>query len=230
MVATTELVTIPASELASLHEKLDAVTLMLEEQRKQQRAFQELQDDMMPVVNHGIKLAIDELAEIGMDFQVEDLLYLLKRMLRNTTLIHKMMDQLESVSALSDEVGILGTQMFNTAVHQLDELEREGYFTFARGGWNILEQIVSEFGEEDIKALGDNIVTILKTVRSMTQPEVMGLANNLAVAVQEEQVDQNISVIALAREFSDPKVRRGLARLLNVVKVMADDPPKASVN
>ena len=44
-------------------------------------------------------------------------------------------------------------------------MEREGYFAFARGGWRIVERIVTEFSEDDVNALGDNIVTILNTVK-----------------------------------------------------------------
>ena len=43
--------------------------------------------DAIPVVNHMVKLSIDELAEIGTDFQLEDLTFLLKRVLRDTRLL-----------------------------------------------------------------------------------------------------------------------------------------------
>jgi uncharacterized protein YjgD (DUF1641 family) len=213
------------NELALLHQKVDHLTGLLEEQHKRQQAFDELQRDLIPIANHAIKLTIDELAEIGMDFQLEDLLFLLKRLLRNTHLLLRMMDQLESVSALVGEAQLLGPQMFNTIVETLDRLEREGYFGLARGGWYMLEQIAAEFDEEDVRALGDNVVTILKTVRSMTQPEVMNLADDVAQALQTvPPTDERVSLLALARELNDPQVRRGLARLLNVVKVMADEP------
>ena len=45
----------------------------------------ELRRDLMPIANQMIKLTIDELAEIGSEFQAEDLLFLLKRLLRDTT-------------------------------------------------------------------------------------------------------------------------------------------------
>ena len=32
--------------------------------------------------------------------------------------------------------------------------------------------------EHDARALADNVVTILKTVKNMTQPDIMALANN----------------------------------------------------
>jgi len=103
--------------------------------------------------------------------------------------------------------------------------EHKGYFTFLRGGMYVAEQVVSEFGEEDIKALGDNIVLILKTVRNMTQPEIMALANNAVEAIRGPQTDEPApSALALLRELNDPQVRRGLARTLNMVKALANEP------
>jgi uncharacterized protein YjgD (DUF1641 family) len=248
------------SDLALLHEKIDALTATVEAQRQRleilessangqlmakldylvaqaqaQQRFQdemeELKRDLIPIANHMIKLTIDELAEVGSEFQAEDLLFMLKRLLRDTRLIVDGLDRLESMAELFDETQRLSKQVFNQAVMKLDHLEREGYFTFARGGWRIAERIVSEFGEEDINALGDNIVTILRTVRNLTQPEIMALTNNALGALQSDLPEGgNPSLWTLLRDLSDPKVRRGLSRLLNMVKVLADQPTGPSKN
>lgn len=206
-------------------EKLEYMTQQFEEQNRRQGELNELKQDIIPIANHMIKLSVDELAEIGTDFQLEDLLFLLKRVLRDTQLLVGLLDRLESTVELVDEIQIIGQQVFNQAVVKLDEMEREGYFTFAQGGWQIVEKIMDEFGEDDIEALGDNIITILTTVKNLTQPEIMGLTNNALQAFQEEPaIEGDVSMWALMRDMSDPKVRRGMARLLNLVKVLADQP------
>jgi uncharacterized protein YjgD (DUF1641 family) len=212
-------------DLELLHQKIDYLTEQLDEQRRRQREFDELKQDMIPIANHMMKLTIDELADIGSDFQAEDFIFLVKRLLRNTHSFIRLMDYLEAGIGFSEEVSLLGTQVFNYLVETLDRLEHEGYFAFLNEGWNIVERIVTEFSEEDVKALGDNIVTILGTVRSMTQPEILNLANNAIGAIEATPVeDEDISMIGLLRELSDPQVRRGMARLLNIVKALADEP------
>lgn len=219
----TEVVT--THDLELLHQKIDYLTEQLDEQRKRQREFDELKQDMIPIANHMMKLTIDELADIGSDFQAEDFIFLMKRLLRNTHSLIRLMDYLEAGVGLTEEISLLGTQMFNNLVETLDRLEHEGYFGFLNEGWNIVERIVTEFSEEDVKALGDNIVTILGTVRSMTQPEILNLANNAIGAIEATPVEeQDISTLGLLRELSDPQVRRGMARLLNIVKTLADEP------
>jgi uncharacterized protein YjgD (DUF1641 family) len=209
----------------ALNGKIDILLTYVEEQRQRQLEMEEFKNDVIPIANHMVKLSIDELAEIGSDFQLEDLLFLVKRLLRDVNLLVSLLDRLESTVELVDEVQVLGNQAFHQAVLQLDQMERDGYFNFARGSWRIVERIVTEFDEEDVAALGDNIVTILTTVRNLTQPEIMELTNNALSAFREEPLpDGNVSVFQLLRDLSDPQVRRGMARLMNMVKVLADQP------
>jgi uncharacterized protein YjgD (DUF1641 family) len=221
---------VTTDDLALLHHKIDFLTEQMEAQRRQQMELDELKQDLIPIINHMISLSIDELAEIGMDFQLEDLVFLVKRMLRNTRSFLRLLDLLEAGMDLSDEADQLGKQVFSNLVQTLDRLEREGYFAFLREGWGILEKIVDEFNEQDVRALGDNIVTILTTIRSMTQPEVLALANNAVSAIQPSREVEEISTLQLLRSLGDPKVRKGMARLLNIVRTLADEPVDRSVN
>ena len=84
------------------------------------------------------------------------------------------------------------------------------------------EGMAIRFSEDDVRALGDNIVTILTTVRNMTQPEVLALANNAISAIKPQAEIEDISTIRLIKELGDPRVRRGMARLLNMVKALDD--------
>ena len=218
-------------ELAHLHKKIDFISDQMELQDKRAQALDELKDDIVPIANHLIKLSINELAEIGNEFQTEDLLFLLKRLLRDTHLLMNMLDRLEAVMGLADEAQLMGRGVFNQTVETLDKMERQGYFEFARGGIQIMERIIDEFGEEDIKALGDNIVTILTTVRNMTQPEILALANNAVGVMSEVPADtEPLSILALLKELNDPKVRLGLTRMVSMVKVLADHPQAKSPN
>lgn len=219
------------NDLALLHQKIDTLTHQVailtaqaEAQQRRQQEFDELKQDMIPIGNHLIKLTINELADIGDEFQIEDLLYLLKRVMRNTNLILTLFDRVEALMGVADEADLLGKQVFNYGVEKLDHLERDGYFSFAREGWKIAERIVTEFSEDDVRALGDNIVTILSTIRTMTQPEIMALTNNAVSAIQMEIPEtKKVSNWALLRELGNPKVRRGMVRLLNLLKALDEE-------
>ncbi|HUS85472.1 MAG TPA: DUF1641 domain-containing protein [Anaerolineales bacterium] len=223
--------TMTATDIESIHKKLDYLTEYVEAQQKRQQEFDELKQDMIPIANHMIKLSIDELAEIGTEFQVDDLFFLLKRLLRNTGMLMRLVDMLEAGMDLTEELKPIGLQAFSDMVETLDRLEREGYFEFIREGWGVIERIVHEFDKDDVRALGDNIVAILTTVRSMTQPEILTVADQAISALQPSAADEKeISTLALLRELSDPKVRRGMSRMLNLLKALADQPKDQTPN
>ena len=215
-------------DLALLHQKVDtlteqiaALTAHAEIQQRRQREFDELKNDAIPIVNHMIKLSIEELADIGTEFEIEDLFFMLKRVVRNTHMLLSMFDRVEALMGIADETELLGKQVFNYAVEQLDQFERDGYFEFARESWSIVERIVTEFNKDDVHALGDNVVTILNTVRNMTQPEIMNLANNAVGAIQAEiPENEKVSAWTLLRELSNPQVRRGMVRMINLLKAL----------
>lgn len=190
-------------DLTQMNEKLDTLIVFMEEQQKRQRAMEELRDDMVPIANQLIKLSIDELAEVGTEFRSEDLLFLLKRLLRNTHLLIKMVDQLEAVMGFADEGRLLGKQVFNTMVEKLDELEHRGYFELAGEGVQVLERLVEEIEPADVHALGDTMVQSIKTLR-------------------EPAPENAPSLFALLKEMNDPQMRIGLSRMLNLMKSLAN--------
>jgi uncharacterized protein YjgD (DUF1641 family) len=205
--------TASADEIALLHQKVDRLTELLEAQERRQQELEELKDDVLPLMTHAMTLTIEELDDIGMAFRMEDLLYLAKRLLRNTTMFIKLMDQLEAVAALGEEAELLGKQVFANLVQTLGELEREGYFAFLRGAQHVLDGVVHAFGEEELKALGDTTVPLLKNAAG-------ALADSAAL-------NDDVSLIYLARQLRDPQVRRGMARMLMVVKALGEIEPEA---
>lgn len=185
-------------DLALLHEKVDQLTAQValltdhaEIEQRRHRDLDELKDDLIPIGNQLIQLTIDELAEIGTEFEMEDLIFLLKRVLRNTQLILAMMDRFEALMGIADEVDLLGKQVFSTSVEALDRLEREGFFAFARESWGVLEKIVTRMDPEDIRSIGED--------------------------------SSSPSAISLLRDINKPEIRRGLSRLLQIVKVFGSD-------
>lgn len=216
--------------LVDLNQKVDALTAQMayltEEARIQQarrREWDELRNDLTPVANEVFQLSVRQLDEVESYVQLEDIIRLLKRVMRNTRNLEQMLDQLESLADLGREVTPLTQDAFLTLMMELDAMERKGYFTFLRGGIEIMDHIVTSFSEDDIRQLGDNVVLILETVKEMTQPEIMLLLRNTAAVMREEDVSEDVSLLSLLRQLNDPGVRRGLAKTLSVLKTVSEN-------
>ena len=134
------------------------------------------------------------------------------------------LDVLRDVAA---DIGLMATPTVAALTARLGVLEERGYLDFVRGGVGVLDRVVTSFGEDDVRALGDNIVLMLETLKDLTQPEVLQLLRRTAVAAQSNDHDPipgaPPSTLALLRQLRDPEIRRGLHRLLEVVRSVGQD-------
>jgi uncharacterized protein YjgD (DUF1641 family) len=216
--------------LFELNQKIDLLTAQvayladqaqIAERQRQDRA--ELIRDLTPIGQEAFRLTIEQLEEVQEYVDLGDLLRFLKRLMRNGRNFDKLLDQMESLMDLADTMGPLADEAFTKSVDSLAELERKGYFTFARGSARIVDNVVTSFTEEDVNRLGDNVVLILNTIKEMTQPEVMNfIRNTLLVAEREIEKPVEISYTALLRQMRDPSVRRGLALTMRVLHVVGE--------
>jgi uncharacterized protein YjgD (DUF1641 family) len=134
--------------------------------------------------------------------------------------------ELEPLRDLAAEVGMLALPVTEAVTVAVGDLEERGYVAFARGSASIVDRIVTSFTEDDVAALGDNVVLILETLKEMTQPEVMQLLRRTALAARAQQTDEAStppSTFALLGQLRDPEVRRGLARLLDLLRTVGSD-------
>ena len=79
--------------------------------------------------------------------------------------------------------------------------------------------------------LGDNVVTILMTIKEMTQPEIMAMAQNLAGTMRKTEAQQEevpTSVWSIFKQLRDPQTRRGLALTLDMLKAVGAEQPAAN--
>lgn len=196
---------ITQDQLSMLLERLDRIESHLAEQRRRQEEWDELKQDLIPIGNQMFRLSIDELAEIGMDFRVEDLLFLTKRLLRDIRLLLRMVDQLEAIMGLAEEINLLSKPMFNTVVEELDRLERSGFFNLLRAAWAATQQVATQFSPEDVDAFAQEAGALLGALR--------------------ERPAETPSLWRLLREAKSPEVRRGAARALGLLKALGGSAP-----
>ncbi len=216
--------------IVELNQKIDAlnaqVAFLAEEARLQKQRRQEwddLKNDLTPVANDVFRVSVAQLEEVESYVQLEDVLRLLKRMMRNTRNLEQLLDQMESMGAMWQDLTPLSQDAFLTLMNRLDEMERKGYFAFLKGGMNIMDQVVTSFTDDDVRQLGDNIVLILQTVKEMTQPEIMTMMRNTASVMREEEPVGNVSMLTILRQLNDPAVKRGLSKTLSVLRTVSEN-------
>lgn len=217
-----------ADPLADVGRKLDALTAQVAYLTEQAHAAElareeraELMRDAQPIMNDLMRLATEQIQEVEEYVSPDDLLRVLKKLLRHGPQIEQLIDQLDTVMGLMEVAGPISKEAYNKAEIVLDTMDRKGYFAFARGGMQIADNVVTSFSEDDVLKLGDNVVLMLNIVKDLTQPEILGLVRSI-VAQSEVEVGKpvNTSLPALLGQMRDPDVRRGLALTMRLLKVV----------
>jgi uncharacterized protein YjgD (DUF1641 family) len=214
-------------KLDSMSEQLDLIAGELREQRLRRRQWDELRTDLAPIAAEAMELASNELEAIQDFVQPEDVLRLLRRILRNTRNIEDGMARYESLMDFLDDAGTLTNEAFVKMLNALESYEQRGYFEFAGATLGLVDRVVTAYSKDDVDALGDTIVQMLDIVKNLTQPEMLVVAQRMLDAAQRQQAAADLEPIeppglfALAGRFRDPEIRRGLARALNTFKAVS---------
>lgn len=211
----------------TVDERIDALTAQvermaaeLERQRFERERWTELSADLAPLARSALERASAELEFKEVELSGPELVGLLEALVRSLPTLRRSLDQLEGLAELAGELSELSGPAFERLTGAFAELDERGYLTFAKGGIDVVDRVVTEFDQDDIDALGDNIVLILNTVKDMTQPEVMQMLRRTFTTVQSDEQEsvEPPGLLALLREMRTAEARRGLARLVRMLR------------
>lgn len=216
-----------AEQIERMSAQLDIIVAETLAQRQAREKWVELSDTLVPVTRGAMDVATRELDDLSDDVTADDLVRFARTAARSLPKLEALMAQLDSLSELLHTLNSLSGAAMGKATEVLAVADEKGYFAFAREGSKIADRVVTEFSEEDVQALGDNVVTILNAVKEMTQPEVMGLVQRTAISVQdvEEAHIEPPSMFALLKQMRDPQTRRGLARVMTMLHTVGEEHP-----
>jgi dissimilatory sulfite reductase related protein len=114
------------------------------------------------------------------------------------------------------------------AIRRLDALERGGGLAFVRETAAGLERVATTVDPAEIRALADSAGTGLRTLRALAAPEVGALAERSVQAMRESRTGPPPQWRELIRALREPRVRRGLAALIRILRALGDTPPAAA--
>ena len=211
-------------------DQMDFIAAELLAQRESRERWSELTETLVPVTRGAVDMATRELEDLSPDVTAEDAARFARTAARALPQLEVLLAQLDSLSELLHTVNSLSGAGMDKLTEVLAVADDKGYFAFARQGGMIADRVVTEFTEEDVKALGDNVVTILNAVKEMTQPEVMGLVQRTAISVSdaEDTPIEPPSLFALLKSMRDPQTRRGLAKVMAMLHTVGEESAPAS--
>jgi len=159
--------------------------------------------------------------------EMEKLLEACHKLDHATQILLELKRDKEMIMELGQDLMPMANGIIHLTSDRLQEYERDGTLDFIREGVKVFQRVSSSFTPEDVRALGDNIVHILMTVRNLTQPEVLDLADRATEALGGRVEARPVGTFGLLRAMRDPEVRRGTGVLLELLRSLGREAPQA---
>lgn len=215
-------------QINQINQKLDLLLEYVTEQKLKSETIEDLVSDVSIISKDAFSSIVEELDTQGVELNLDDMKLLVFKLLRNVNNFSQVMDMFESVTDLLKDAGPIINEVGIDFTHKLHEFEQKGYFEFFKELANIMDNIISSYPPEEVRALSDNIVTILDTVRNITQPDMLHAINN-AVSIFKN-LDTNdlkeYSLWKVFREMNTPEMKRGIGFMITFLKNLS----KESIN
>jgi uncharacterized protein YjgD (DUF1641 family) len=195
------------------------------------RAVGELRDELAPRVNEAVHALIRELADVEADFQVEDLLHLVKKTLRNTRNLSFSLDQLKNLIDFVITIEPLLKSSVPQMILYLDELERSGVFRLLQAGLQTIKEIGGSFSEAELVQVRTGVLRLAGTLKQLCRPEALDFIEQAAQLPGRVDLSaaQAVGPWGLFWALGDDDIKKGLGVVLELTRGLASLAPSRSV-
>jgi uncharacterized protein YjgD (DUF1641 family) len=213
------------TRIDSLDKKMDLLLEYVNQQRLNSSMVEDLVKDLSIIGKDAYDSTVETLDKRQVELDPAEMSDLVVTLLRNMGNIKTVLNTLEMAVDLGKEVGPLANEAIIDFTKQLSVFEQKGYFEFIKGIGPVIDNIVTNFGKEDLQELADNIVTILSIVKEITHPEILGTVKNAIMtfnAMETESVP-SYSMWKVMREMNSPEMKKALGFGVTFMKNLSKD-------
>ncbi len=214
--------------IEALDQKMDLLLSYMNEQRLRNESIQDLVGDLSIVGKDIYDTAVTTLDNQSVELDPSTISSLLSKILRNIPNFNIMLDTFESAVDLTKDAGPIVNEVIIDLTKKLHELDQKGYFEFAVETFSVIDNIVEHFSKEDVRLLADNITTILETIKTLTQPEMMLAINNAVQVFNSLEQDEvpSFSMLRAMKEMRKPEMKKALGFGLMFLKNLSQNTSK----
>jgi uncharacterized protein YjgD (DUF1641 family) len=211
-----------AKQIEELNQKVDTILEYVNQQRLKSQAVDDLVADVSIIGKDAYDSTVKALDEHEVVLDPDQLRELGIRVAQNVGNFNTLLDTMGSAMDLMKDVGPIANEVIIDTTKKLHEFEQKGYFEFMKEMGAIMDTIVTHYGVDDVRLLADNVVTILDTVKNLTQPDVLKSIDT-AVKVFSNMETEDVpeySIFRVMREINKPEMKKAWGFLFTFMKNM----------
>jgi uncharacterized protein YjgD (DUF1641 family) len=203
-------------------ERLDRIEAQLAPISQSARGLQELREDLIPLSGQAFRLITRELEDIESGFQLEDLMAMVKRMLRSVKHITFTLAQLENVVDFITTIEPLLKSSVPQIINYLDDLEQRGVLRIITSMLDVRAKIAEAYSADDIDQIGDGVVAALGLVKKLSDPKAVEFLEKFAELPSKVDLAgaKPVGPFGMLGALSSKEARQGLGVLMELTKAM----------
>jgi uncharacterized protein YjgD (DUF1641 family) len=206
--------------IAELDRKLDFIVDELASLRRFRENAEDLAADLSLVGKSAMKDAVEAFGTA--DLRPREILGLVKALMANARLFEQAIQQLQSATDFIEDAQPILRDGMRRMIQTGQALHEKGYFDAASAGLRVGDALVRSHSAEDWRQVEASVPQLIGFVRELTKPEVLQALEAIIHGFGRVQatMDVNKSVFALVRDLNSPDARRGVAILVEFLKVV----------
>jgi len=211
------------TQIDTLNDKVDLILEYVNQQRLKSQSVDDLIADVSIIGKDMYDSAVMELENRSIEVDPEDVKMIALKLIRNVRTINSVLDTFESTADFLKDASPIMNEMIIDLIKKLHEFDQKGYFEFLSEAGSIVDNIVTHFSREDVQRLAENVVPMLETVKSLTQPEMLNSVNNAVKIFSrlEMKAVPEYSIWKLMREMNKPEMKRAIGFMVSFMKNMS---------
>ena len=207
-------------QIDEINQKLDLVLHYVNQQRLKSEAIEDLVTDVSIVGRDVFNGAVNELDNQNIELDIDEIKILIFKLIKNVGNFANVLSAFESLNDFIKDAGPVVNEVMIDVIKKMHEFEKKGYFEFIKELMTVFDNIITNYSGEDVRLLSDNIVTIMDTIKNMTQPEMLSAMNNAFNIFKNLNPDdvEEYSILKAFREMRTPEMKRGIGFIMLFLK------------
>ncbi|MCD6565364.1 MAG: DUF1641 domain-containing protein [Bacteroidales bacterium] len=212
-------------QIDEINQKLDLVLHYVNQQRLKSEAIEDLVTDVSIIGRDIFHDTVNELDNQNIELDIDEIKILIFKLIKNTGNFVSVLGAFESLNDFFKDAGPVVNEVMIDVIKKMHEFEKKGYFEFIKELMNVFDNIITNYSGEDVRLLSDNIVTIIDTIKNMTQPEMLGAMNNAVNIYKNLNPDdvEEYSMWKAFREMRTPEMKRGIGFIMLFLKNLSNE-------
>ena len=211
--------------IAELDRKLDFIVEEIAHLKRVRNSAEDLVADLTLVGKDAMGDAVEALGSAAL--RPDEIVQMFKGVLIDARLLTDALRQLESAADFVQDAQPIVRDLFRRAIAGSQQLQEKGYFEAAAAGMRIGDALVQSHSLVDLKQVEASVPQLVGFLRELTRPEVLQALEAIIHGFGRVQATMNVdkSLLQLVRDMNSPDARRGIAIIVEFLKVIGSRTP-----